>query len=77
MGSQRARARETEREPIKKSVCWSRGRFAHYVMEDVFEVLIFVSRCEAKEETNRYHGKQRQVHSMLGTLTSTWVSVAA
>lgn len=60
MGSQRARARETERDPIKESMCWGRGRFAHYVMEDVFEVLVFVSRCEAKEKTNRYHGKQRQ-----------------
>lgn len=40
--------------------CWGKGRFAHYVMEDVFEVLVFVSRCEAKGKTNRYHGKQRQ-----------------
>lgn len=77
MGSQRARARETEREPIKKFVFWGRGRLAHFVMEDVFEVLVFVSRCEAKEKTTMYHGKQRQLHSMLGTLTSTRVSVSA
>lgn len=68
MGSQRARARETEREPIKKFVFWGRGRLAHFVMEDVFEVLVFVSRCEAKEKNNHVPRKTEAITFYAGDI---------